>query len=189
MSTHPENATRDQVVALLALYGKWQRHAIGESGDPRSTRLNWASESIGRTVLSFADLTCDEARRLIDGLKASMGLELTRQPQPWRRIRSRERAQAAGTAGRKGASASLIQMTSPDDLARINEALRRLNWTRDRFEAWLRSGSSPIALKASGAILTVDEANKVWWALKAMLRRSGRWYPAPIRVCSRIPKQ
>lgn len=111
-----------------------------------------------------------------------MGQPLTRQPKPWRHIRSRERAQAAGTEGRRGAESPLIQMASPDDLTRIDQALYRLGWTRDRYEAWLRSASSPLKEKNSTTICTVGEANKVWWALKNMLKRSGNWRPAQKRV-------
>jgi hypothetical protein len=177
-------STRDQVVALHALYGQWAKHSIQEDCDPRSARLAWASGAIGRQLSSFSQLTGDEARQLIDRLKGSMGHAVIEKPNPWRRIRSRDRARAAGTAGRRDADPSLIQMASADDLARVDEAIRRLNWTRDRFEAWLRSSSSPVAFKGAAIILTVTEANKVWWALKAMLRRSGRWHAAPIRGCS-----
>jgi hypothetical protein len=177
-------ATRDQVVTLHTLYARWEMHSLELGVDPRSARLEWASNAIGRRVDSFSELTRDEARQLIDGLKGSMGQAFFQKPNPWRRIRSRDRAHAAGTAGRRDANLSLIQMASADDLARVDEAIRRLDWTRDRYEAWLRSSSSPVAFKGAAIILTVAEANKVWWALKAMLRRSGRWNAAPIRGCS-----
>jgi hypothetical protein len=169
------------VIALQTLYAQWEKHTLPDGVDSRAARLAWASESAGRKIFSFSDLGRDEARELIDRLKGSMGQQPTQNPQPWRRIHSRDQAQAAGTAGRKGFSSSVIQMASPDDLARIDEALRRLDWTRDRYEAWLKSDSSPAAWKGNVTILTVGEANKIWWALKAMLRRSGRWYPAPKR--------
>lgn len=175
-------STRDQVVALHALYAQWEKHSFESGSDPRSARLAWASDAVGRLVTSFSQLTRDEARQLIDLLKGSMGQDLNQKPNPWRPIRSRDRARAAGTAGRKDADPSLIQIASADDLARVDEAIQRLGWTRDRYEGWLGSASSPVAKGA--AILTVAEANKIWWALKNMLRRSGRWYAAPIRGCS-----
>ena len=168
--------TAAQIVALQTLYARWSSHSLEIGADPRAARLAWASENIGRPIPSFSELSRDEARRLIDGLKGSIGQEVAEKPHPWRRIRSRERAHAAGTAGRRDAASSLIQMASPDDQARIDEALLRLGWSRERYEAWLQSSSSPVAGKSAGAILTVGEANKVWWALKAMLRRSGRWF-------------
>lgn len=172
------SASRDQIVALHALYGRRQAHEITAAIDPRAARLAWASEALGRTIRSFSELSRDEATDLIDGLKGSMGQPLAEQPRPWRHINSRDRAQAAGTAGRRGAVSSLIQLASQDDLARIDEAIRRLGWTRDRYETWLNSAASPISSSPEGALRTVGEANKVWWALKAMLQRSGRWRPA-----------
>lgn len=168
-------ATRVQLVALHALYCQWSKHTIETPGDPRSARLEWASQNLGRAVASFAELTRDEAGRLIDGLKGSMGQQIGERPHPWRKVRSRDRAHAAGTAGRRDGNSQLIQMASADDLARIDEALARLGWSRDRYEAWLRSGSSPLNGKESFAIRTVAEANRVWWALKNMLKRSGNW--------------
>jgi hypothetical protein len=180
-----KRAGREQIVALQTLYSIWAAHTIQTHSDARTARLNWASESIGREVDSFSDLTRDEARHLIDTLKGAMGQQLTEQPRPWRQIRSRDRAQAAGTAGRRGKKSSLIQLAGPDDHARIGEALTRLGWDRGRYEAWLRSDSSPVGCGDSPSIRTVAEANKVWWALKAMLKRSGRWYPEPERTNER----
>ena len=177
MIDNDRSASRDQVIILQTLYAQWKSHSIEVDSSPRLARLAWASNAVGRPISSFSELTRDEARQLVDGLKSSMGLALTEKPQPWRRIRSRERAQAAGTAGRRDASSSLLQMAGPDDFARIDEALQRLGWTRDRYEAWLISASSPLPEKGAGAIRTVAEANKIWWALKNMLKRSGSWRP------------
>jgi hypothetical protein len=177
MTEHAKVATREQIAALQSLYSKWEAHTLPTASDRRAARLAWASENVGHPIASFLDLTRDEARGLIDVLKGTLGQPVREQPRPWRRIRSRERAHAAGTAGRHGAGQSFIQMASPDDYARIDEALRRLGWTREQYEAWLQSSSSPLPVKKSGPILTVGEANKVWWALKAMLQRSGRWLP------------
>lgn len=172
----PSNsATRDQIVALQTLYSQWANHNI-PGGDPRSARLRWASEIIGRQIGSFSDLTREEGRVLIDTLKGLNGQPFSERPHPWRRVRSRERAHAAGTAGRRGEHSDLIQMAGPDDFARIDQALARLGWTNDRYEAWLRSGSSPLTEATAGNVRTVAQANKVWWALKAILRRSGQWH-------------
>jgi hypothetical protein len=168
-------ASRDQVVALHAIYSKWESHAIQEARDSRAERLAWASGEIGHPISSFTDLTRDEARQLIDALKGSIGQAITEPPQPWRRVRARDRAHATGTAGRKGSSSSFIQMASPDDHARIQEALRRLGWSSEQFQSWLQSKYSPTTSHDQVVIRTVAEANRVWWALKAMLRRSGEW--------------
>ncbi len=172
-------ATRDQVVALHALYAQWTKHALGHEEDKRAARLAWASESTGRRITSFSDLDGNEVSRLIDGLKGAIGQATAEHPQPWRPIGSREAALAAGTGGRKNADASVIQMAGPDDLARIDEAIERLGWTRNKYEKWLRSRVSPVGAEEKPVIRTVAQANKVWWALKNMLKRSGKWRPQP----------
>lgn len=183
MSATSSYATRDQVVALHALYGQWEKHSIEFAADPRAARLAWASEAIGREIRSFADLTRDEGRELIDHLKESMGQPVVAErPDPWRHIRARDRAHAAGTAGRKDEEKGFIQLANADDFARIDQSVKRLGWTNEQFASWLASNSSP--LKGKNQIRTVGEANKVWWALKKMLKRTGRWAPAPIRGLS-----
>ncbi len=176
-----------QLTALQSLYAKWQAHAVQDRGDPRAARLAWASENAGRTVTSFKELTADEARRLIDVLKVSMGQKLTREANPWRRIEERRAAREAGTAGRKNVRAGVIQLASPDDLARVAEAVGRLGWTEERFQEWLRSSRSPLHSAGAPLIRTVADANRVWWALKAMLARSGAWKPPPSKRRAQHP--
>jgi hypothetical protein len=171
-------ANHAQIVALQTLFSAWHSRSISDAGDAREARLSWASTQLGRHVDSFSILTGDEARQLIDILKQTLGQPLTRQPRSWNRVRARDRAQVAGTAGRKGVRSAVIHLASADDLARIDEALQRLGWTRERFENWLQSGSSPLKKKDGALVIrTVAEANKVWWALKAMLVRAGLWQP------------
>jgi len=69
-------------------------------------------------------------------------------------------------------------MASADDLARIDELLSRLKWTREQFNAWLKSPRSPLASSNTVAIRTATQANRIYWALKAMLVRSGGWHRA-----------
>jgi hypothetical protein len=171
-------ANHAQIVALQTLFSAWHSRSISDASDARTARLSWASAQLGRDIDSFSNLTSDEARQLIDILKQSLGQPLTRQPRPWNRVRARDRAHEAGMAGRKGARSAVIHLASSDDLARIDEALQRLGWTKERFDSWLGSGSSPLKKKdGSVAIRTVAEANKVWWALKSMLVRAGLWQP------------
>jgi hypothetical protein len=172
------SATSEQIKALQTLYGQWQKHTLQEGPDPRAARLAWASENTGREVSTFSALTRDEARYLIGVLKGSMGQPLGEQAEPWRRINSRKRAQAAGTAGRRGKTSSLIQMASPDDLARIDELIRRLGWAREQFDAWIRSPRSPLGSSEQVVIRTAAQANRIYWALKAMLAHGGRWHGA-----------
>lgn len=175
MSPYGQKASRAQLVALHTLFSAWHSHTIEATADLREARLSWASESLGYRVSSFSTLTADEARRLIDILKQLCGQPVGEQPQPWHRVPARDRAHEAGTAGRKGVRSAVIHLVSPDDLARIDDALQRLGWSQDRFEAWLQSSSSPLHGEGKPAIRTVAEANKVFWALKAMMIRAGVW--------------
>jgi hypothetical protein len=173
-TSQPTNAiTPAQLAALQTLYSQWQARTITGS-DPRSVRLAWASETLGRKVASFKELTGLEAFRLINALKVSLGQATNDRPRR-RRIRSRDAAQAAATAGRRGVQASVVYMVSADDLARIENAIARLGWTHDRFDAWLRSSSSPFASKSDPQIRTLADANRVWWGLKSLLKKAGCW--------------
>jgi hypothetical protein len=166
-----KSASRSQIVLLQALYSHWIHNGV------REARLVWASEAIGHEVASFSDLTSAEARDLIDMLKKLADGQAPEEPgDPWHAIPSRDRAEAAGTAGRRNVRSSVIQIAGPDDLARITQALERLGWTQDRYVAWLRSDRSP--LRGLKEVRTVAEANKVWWALKQIMRRSGKWQPS-----------
>jgi hypothetical protein len=173
-----ENVSCAQLKALHSLLGKWSAHTIETDSDPRAARLAWAAESIGRSISSFKELTSAEAYQLIDVLKRSVGQPVSDRPRRRsRRINSRDLAQAAGTAGRRGETASPIYLVSSDDLARIDEAIERLGWTHDRFDAWLRSSTSPLRQRENPKIRTLADANRVWWALKSMLKQAGRWHP------------
>jgi hypothetical protein len=180
-----DRANGDQIKALQTLYGHWRRHALQEGGDPRAARLAWASEITGRAISSFSDLTRDEAGSLIDLLKGSMGQPIGDRPQPWRRVNSRERAQAAGTSGRRNSELSFIQMASPDDLARVDELVRRLEWSPEQLSAWLKSPRSPLGAIEKPVIRTAAQANRIYWALKAMLVRTGRWHKSISKRASR----
>jgi hypothetical protein len=142
---------------------------------PRIARLEWASENLGRRVDSFKQLTKDEARRLIDVLKVSLGQAINVRPYRSGRIRSREVAQAAGTSGRRNVSTNAVFMARPEDISRIEQAIERLGWTRDSFNFWLNSKYSPIRRNNISEIHTVADANRVWWALKSMLKKAGLW--------------
>jgi len=171
-----ETVSRAQLGALQVLYSKWSAAGFASDQDEhaRSARLVWASENVGRSVSSFSDLTRDEARRLIDLLKTFLGQKLTRPSNPWRRIREHIPAQQAGMAGRKGIDSTLVQLSSTDDLARIGELLERLEWSEEHYRKWLLSARSALP-GSDGTIRTLAEANRVYWALKAMVVRCGRW--------------
>ncbi len=163
-----------QLRALQTLYSKWSARTVDDASDPRAERLSWASQNLGRSVSSFKELTRYEAYQLVNVLKVSLGQAVKEKPGR-RRIRSRDLAQAAGTEGRRGAQSSVAFMVSADDLARIDNAISRLGWTREHFDEWLRSSSSPLKGTADSQIRTLADANRVWWALKAILKKAGRW--------------
>lgn len=168
--------SRAQVTALQTLYSQWSSHTVDEACDQRSARLAWASETLGRKISSFKNLTSGEAYRLVNVLKVSLGQSVNDRPRR-RRIRSRDLAQAAGTAGRRNEQNSVEYMVRAEDLARIEDAISRLGWTRERFDAWLGSSSSPLRSRPGQQIRTLADANRVWWAMKAMLKQTGRWRP------------
>lgn len=157
--------------ALQALYAAYDRRDLLDAGeDSRGRRLRWASQQIGHDVRSFKDLTGNEAHVLIRTLKGALG-------QPLDRLDS-EGGRAAGTEGRRWRGRELSTLASQQDLDLVRMGIARLGWDQARFEAWLRSPSGPLPNKSAPQvpqIRTVGDANRVWWALKRMLVRSGRW--------------
>jgi hypothetical protein len=63
--------------------------------------------------------------------------------------RSRDEAQRAGTAGRRGDQSKTVQLATSEDLARIATITAELGWDQARLDAFLRSGSSPLKHRAS----------------------------------------
>ena len=169
--------SRLRLVALQTLWSQHARRSLDVStGDARAARLAWASDQVKHPVASFSDLTNFEAASLIDLLQKSLGqVNQGKRTGKRPRIRNRDRAQAAGTEGRRGFSSASSTMVSAEDLARIDNAITRLGWTRDRFDAWLRSDSSPLGKTSNPQIRTLGDANKIWWPMKAMLKRAGKW--------------
>jgi hypothetical protein len=161
--------TTGQLKRLQTLYGQLCAHTIEPSS--REARIAWAAGLVGRKLSSFSDLTGDEARRLIDGLQAQLGVRMP----PRKRMERRAAARHAKDGRRDGAEfASAPEMVSAEDLAAIQQMYERLGWTRERFDAWLRSPTSPIR-KTDTAIRSTSDANRVRWALKGMLRNRGLW--------------
>lgn len=154
-----------QLAALQTLY---QRHCDlfpdANQRRARSERLAWASRNVGREIGSFLELNKNEAEKLIGFLKAELGQESgpTRRP-------GRDLAHAYGTAGRRGESSNEIRMVDAPTLEILNGLLAQFGWTKERLDFFLHSKASPAK---SGAIRTLAEANRVIWALKAMLRHA-----------------
>jgi hypothetical protein len=159
-----------QLRALQTLFSLYARHSLDAAGaDPREARLAWASQNLGRPVASFADLRGVEAAKLIDGLKRSLGQEV--EP-PIRRTRDRQTALALGTHGRRGRPVEMEILAGPKEIAAVYRLRERLGMTREDFESFLRSRSSPIGRRGGRELRTVSDCNRVRWALKNMLKRA-----------------
>ena len=169
--------SKRQLGRLQTLYAAFARREIGMS-DSREERLSWASSRLQRPVTSFSALTSSDANFLIDGLQEALGiLASTRpRPHPYSRL-DRDQARRAGIDGRSDGQefAAAPQLASAADLEVIESYYHRLDWSRDQFDAWLRSPRSPLKHKAAPTIATLADANRVRWALKQMLIRAGKW--------------
>lgn len=131
----------------------------------RTQRLAWASGIVGRELTSFTKLRSDEAALLIDTLKRALGQKVI---PPSRRRPDRDQAHAYGTAGRRTNESKEIRLVDNDTLGLLDNLTAQLGWTPERLTAFLNSRVSPVR---SGAIRTLDEANRVIWALKNMIRK------------------
>jgi hypothetical protein len=170
MSTAISNG---QLRRLQTLYGRLCAHSMQSA--EREARLAWASELVKRPIASFSDLAGQEAKQLIDTLQGQLGVPESRQ-RPRRRGARRldaEAARKAGTEGRRGFESKEATMAGAAEFARIQYALDELGWSQDQLDAWLRSPRSPLG-KSNPRIVTLGDANRVWWALKRMLDRRAR---------------
>jgi hypothetical protein len=147
-----------QLAKLQTLWSQHARHSLDVPDDSRQERLVWASAAVGRKISSFKDLTLDEASHLIDALAAAAG------------IITRDRAHAMGTDGRRGARRRVLVIASQADQRRIQDAVERLGWDQEHFNNWLASTTSPLKSREK-QVRTQADANRVWWALKSILRR------------------
>ena len=162
-------ATKAQIARLMTVYHQLAAHEVGVDND-RASRMQWASQLLGRTVDSFSSLTVAEATRLIDAAQAAAGKVF-----PLRPKLSGKEARRAGTDGRKDTAFDAApQMIAAYQVEMIERLYLRLDWTRAHFEAWLeRKQGSP--LRGRKQIRTVADGNKVIWALKCILRDRGLW--------------
>jgi hypothetical protein len=147
---------------LQVLYGQYERHSLDAPGKSREERLRWASERCGRPIASFSTLAPEEGRKLIDTLQ---GLLRVKAPSKTPRKRmARKDAEKAGTEGRRDQIHTETTLVSSGDLARIGEQLTRLGWNQAGLDRFLLGSRNP--LKGRTQILTLGDANKVYWALK-----------------------
>jgi hypothetical protein len=161
----------DQLKKLQTLYGQLVRHT--DQGADRVSRIAWAQQLVSRPICTFSDLTSDEAHQLIDTLQGQLGIAA-----PHKRRLSRRAAQAAGTEGRKGFDSNETTLAGAAEFKRIQYALDQLGWNQAQFDAWLRSSRSPLPRKANPVLRTLYDANRVWWALKRILKSQGKWQKA-----------
>jgi len=163
-----------QLTALHCLFHLYAPRFLDASGgDARAARLAWASGIIGREISSFSLLRAVEAARLIELMKKALGQEVNsgrgRRQRP-----GRDLAHAYGTAGRRHETSNEIALVDAPTLALLDRLLVQLGWTRERFDSFLHSKSSPV--KSSG-LRTLSETNRVIWALRGMLRRRASGAP------------
>lgn len=162
-----EGITPRQLVKLQTLWGHHYRLAAepgqgGNAAASRADRLAWLSETTGRAVASAKELTNPEAEKAIRELMKRLPEHLRGR----RRRMSGQRARELGTAGRRGATGT-ASLPGAAELAAIEELKAALGWDNVKFDAWLRSRYSPVR----GVVRTLADANRVRWALKAILKR------------------
>jgi len=128
----------------------------------RSARLAWIGGQLGRQLGTCKDLSRQEAEKAIDALQAHLPKEYVR------RRPGRGYARDLGTAGRRGVNARTVRPPDPGQLARIEQLKAELGWSKERFEAWLRSQHGP--LRGRAQIRTMGDANAVAWGMKRILK-------------------
>ena len=146
---------------LQVLYGQYEAHTL-DCSPGREARLAWASQKAGRAIASFSDLTAEEGKRLIDGLQGILGTKVPSKT-PRRRM-GRKAAEKAGTEGRRDQLHNETTMVSAADLERIQREMTRLGWDEAGLQRFLLGKSNPIGGRTQ--ILTLHDANRVYWALK-----------------------
>ncbi len=150
--------TPPQMKRLQTVFGQQASRSL-DLGNSREERLAWASNSIGRKIASFGDLTRLEAKLLIDLLQGtSTKTYATRRPQ------TRREGEKMGTEGRHDQIHAETTLVSPDDVNRVRYWLTRISWDQTRLDAFLASPRGPLGGRTT--IRTLGDANRVCWALK-----------------------
>lgn len=163
------NITTPQLRRLQVLYKQYEAHSL-DTGTTREDRLTWASARIGRTIASFSDLDLEEGKKLIDGLQNALGVKLPSKTP--RRRQTRRDGEKAGTEGRHDQIHDEVTLVGDKDIRRIQGEMDRLGWDQARLDAFLASPRGPNARRTT--ILTLGDANRVYWALKRMGHLSDR---------------
>jgi hypothetical protein len=160
-----------QITALHSLFRLYAPRFIGAAPIGRAERLAWASDRVGRSLTSFSDLHASEAARLIDVMKGLLGQKIIAPSSAAAKQRrpDRDQAHAYGTAGRRSEHSNTKIMVDAPTLALVDRLREQLGWNQARFESFLQSASSPVA---GSVIRTLQDANRVIWAFRNMLRRA-----------------
>ena len=160
------NITAPALRRLQVLYGQYESHSLDVPNKSREERLRWANAQTGRAptnqVASFKDLTSEEGIKLIDGLQRMLQVKVPSKT-PRKRM-DRRGAEKAATEGRHDQIHAEITLVSAADFARIARQLTRLGWDQAGLGRFLLGSRGP--LKGRSEILTLGDANKVYWALK-----------------------
>lgn len=143
--------------------------ALNEQIDGRLLRAIWAcarehkvdDEALHEAIqagfqkTSLKQLTRREAYRLLDGLRGNR--DTGRASRRW----------AQGNHGRRNIADRTEHLVNEREIEMLREAAARRGWTDDTLHAFIRR-----QIKAD-TIHTMQQFNKVFWALKAMNRRDG----------------
>lgn len=158
-----------QLGRLQTLYSQLARHEIGVGLD-RESRLRWATEHLRKPVSSFKALTIDDAGFLINSIQEQLGVKA-----PLKKRLDRHQARRAGMDGRADGSefAKAPEMASAADLARVQNVMRVLDWNEAALNTFKESARWPLGARKQ--IVTVSDANKVYWALKRIAQAKGLW--------------
>jgi hypothetical protein len=168
--------SREQLKRLQTLYSQFAAASTDPRTRSREERLLCVSLIVGRQVESFSELTAAEAKTAIDRLKKNSSQRPVAGGQKKKKRMDAERAQRHGTDGRYDSGfRDAPRMAEAYDLEQIEGYYHRLGWSRDTFDAWLRSPRSPLGRRGRPQIRTIAEANRVRWALKRMLQKNGLW--------------
>ncbi|HLJ89535.1 MAG TPA: hypothetical protein VKZ53_22185 [Candidatus Angelobacter sp.] len=181
-----------QLRRLQTLWTQYARHdlmaqaawiELGQTAtatDPRERRLAWASAKLKKQIVSFSDLSVDDATTLINFLQDEMGIPETsppKQPRRGSRIKDKDRAHAAGTEGRRfsdklsaAKAARAATMASESDLNLVSRQVQLMGWTPERLNSFLSSSSSPLGKRQDTQLRTLGDCNRVLWALRRISR-------------------
>lgn len=140
---------------LRALFGAAREHGLTKED------LNDAA-MVGFQKVSLRDLTNDEARQILDGIRG-------KKPESDNGVsgyKHSARGYAMGVAGRKrheyGEGEYLV---AAREIEMLSEAATLRGWSKETLDTFIRR-----QLRGR-AIRTMKEFNKVYWAIKAMNRR------------------